>query len=791
MSKFLLLVNLLFLSFQASTKTPNHFKTYEKTPSSLILTTSDGTIKITPLTTAAFEVEFLPIGEQNPPSNALVKVRKNVRASVEEKDNLIKYKTDEIEAHIIKEPLAIRYFYNDKFLLSEEKGFFDSGDKRGFRFNLTPDEKLTGGGSRAGGINRRGKHFQLYNKASYGYEETADLMYYSMPVVISSRKYMLAFDNGASGWLDLGATEKNILQFDASGGRWSYIISAADTWKDLSINFTEVTGRQPMLPRWALGNIASRMGYHSQREVENLVEKYEEDDIPLDAVVLDLFWFGPDVKGHMGNLDWHRDSFPEGEKMVQNFDKKGIKTILITEPFVVENTSKYEEVIKKELVGKTPNGKPYLYPFFFGNTTLLDVFKPETKSWFWDIYKKHTESGVAGWWGDLGEPEVHPDDMVHAGGSGKNLHNLYGHEWAKLVFEGYEKDFPNRRPVILMRSGFIGSQRYGLVPWSGDVNRSWGGLKPQVEIGLTMGMQGLAYMHSDLGGFAGNYQDSELYLRWLQYGVFQPIFRTHAQEGVPAEPVFWDDATKAIAKQAIELRYRLMPYNYTLMFQNSQTGVPMMRPLVYAEDNLELFENDKTYLWGDDILVSPVVEKGAKKQLVYFPEGSNWFDFFTGEKHEGDQEKMIDLVSKNIPVFVKAGSFIPLKGRYKNDSKYFYSSIEVVYYHDFSVKKNSGFWYEDDGKTKNAFAKKQYETLQFEYEETEEFLKFNFIPERHQYDGMPRKRRVEFKVKNLPPEMNSIESSGAPVGGAYLEKLKEAHLFFDMGDKPVEIRIEK
>src|SRR5690606_20856548 len=143
-----------------------------------------------------------------------------------------------------------------------------------------------------------------------------------------------------------------------------------------------------------------------------------------------------------------------------------------------------------------------------------------------------------GWWGDLGEPELHPSELRHATGSADELHNVYGHEWARTVYEGYRRDFMDQRPFILMRAGAAGSQRYGMIPWSGDVNRTWGGLRSQPEISLQMGIQGLAYMHSDLGGFAGDNLDDELYARWLQYGVFQPIYRPHAQEEVPSEPVF-------------------------------------------------------------------------------------------------------------------------------------------------------------------------------------------------------------------------------------------------------------
>lgn len=152
--------------------------------------------------------------------------------------------------------------------------------------------------------------------------------------------------------------------------------------------------------------------------------------------------------------------------------------------------------------------------------------------------------------GDLGEPEVHPSKLLHANGvSADQVHNIYGHDWARLIYEGYKTTFPLERPFILMRAGYSGSQRFGMIPWTGDVNRSWGGLKPQMELTMQMGMQGIAYMHSDLGGFAGANDDPELYVRWLQYGVFQPIFRPHAQQEVASEAIFKDEKQNNLPKK--------------------------------------------------------------------------------------------------------------------------------------------------------------------------------------------------------------------------------------------------
>lgn len=760
MKKTFLLLAILFTAILAyAQQGSRQLISVEQQVQGILVNTSDGQIRITPFSQHALEVEFVAPGAENPPSYALAAAPPaKLKTSLAENSLFYTFATEGIAVQISKDPFHISYYYKERPLFSEASGYFDAGDKKGFRFFLAHGEKLMGGGERVLGMDRRGKRLRLYNNPSYGYETYADLMYYSLPVVISSNKYMLAFDNGANGYLDLGVAEHDVLRFEAEGGRMSYLVVAADHWDQLASGFTALTGRQPLTPRWALGNISSRMGYHSQQEVEGVVEKFIADSIPLDAIVLDLFWFGKEVKGTLGNLEWHTDSFPEPEKMMAGLKEKGVKTVLITEPFILRNTLKYPEVIEQGLVATDTSGQPYHYDFYFGNTTLLDIFKPETRDWFWNIYKKHTLSGVDGWWGDLGEPERHPDDIIHVNGRGDEVHNLYGHVWAQTIFDGYAKDFPTQRPVILMRSGFIGSQRYGLIPWSGDVNRSWGGLKPQVEIALSMSLQGLAYMHSDLGGFAGDYEDAELYTRWLQYGVFQPVFRTHAQEDVPAEPVFWDEATKDIVRRYIKLRYQLLPYNYTLAHKNTAEGVPMMRPLFYVDDNPDLLDNTTTYLWGDHFLVSPVTEKGAATQKVYFPKNARWFDFWTGEAYEGGQEVEVPVDIHNIPVFVKAGAFIPMVPEMQHTKDYSSAHLILHYYHDESVASSEGYMYEDDGETKNG----GYELIRFKAQNGKTF-RIDIRSDGGEYAGKPEVRTVELVIHNLKaqPEKFRIKAKSA------------------------------
>jgi len=680
--------------------------------------TTDGIYRIQPYSTKIIETSFIPSGELfNPNSHAVVLKPENIKYTIVLlKDESIVY-TDGISVKIKHSPFQISYFYNDHFLISERKGYVKTEEFETLDFNLSANEILYGGGARALGMNRRGNRLQLYNRAHYGYETRSELMNFTMPLVYSSNLYAIHFDNAPIGYLDLDSKKDNSLQYETISGRKTYQVVAGNSWKDLINQYTTLTGKQPLIPRWALGNFSSRFGYHSQEETLSTIDKFIEEEIPVDAIILDLYWFGKDIKGTMGNFEFDKDSFPDPKKMISNLKEKGVKTILVTEPFILTTSNKWEEAVEKNILGLNAKGEPYTYDFYFGNTGIIDIFKPEGKQWFWDIYKKFANYGVAGWWGDLGEPEVHPSDLLHANGTADEVHNIYGHNWAKLIFEGYQKEFSNQRPFILMRAGYSGSQHYGLIPWSGDVNRTWGGLQSQVEIALQMGMQGLGYMHSDLGGFAGANLDDELYTRWLQYGVFQPIFRPHAQEEVPSEPVFREPKAMALAKKSIELRYQLMPYNYTLVFENNQTGMPLMRPLFFDEStNTSALNNKTTYLWGNDFFVSPVVEASLKEQKISFPASSNWFDFYTDEKIEGGTTETIELKEESIPTFVRGGAFIPMIKSIQNTTQYNLNSFDLHFYFDESVKESEDKLYNDDGETPNAFEKGMFEIIHFESE---------------------------------------------------------------------------
>ncbi|WGH75967.1 glycoside hydrolase family 31 protein [Tenacibaculum tangerinum] len=751
-----------------------------------IIKVNDGTYRIQFYTPEIVETTFIPEGQEFiKKSHAVVLVPKHHKTTLHQEENFISFKVKNgITVKIQKSPFKISYYYEGKELTSEKQGYQSQNDGEHIQLNLTPEEVLYGGGARALGMNRRGYRLQLYNRAHYGYETHAELMNYTMPIVISSKKYLLHFDNAPIGFLDLDSQKNNTLTYETISGRKTYQVIAGKTWVDILNNYTELTGKQPMLPRWALGNFASRFGYHSQKEVENTIQKFQDEKIPVDAIILDLYWFGKDIKGTMGNLEVYKDSFPDFEGMIQRLKKKGVKTITITEPFVLTTSTKWKEAVEKDVLAKDSVGNPAKYDFYFGNTGIIDIFKPEGKQWFWSVYEKLAKKGVAGVWGDLGEPEVHPDWVQHATGTANEVHNIYGHHWVKLVAEGYQEKFPTTRPFILMRAGYSGSQRYGMIPWSGDVNRTWGGLQSQPEIALQMGMQGLAFMHSDLGGFAGNNLDDELYVRWLQYGVFQPIFRPHAQEEVPAEPVFRESRAKQLAKEAIELRYKLLPYNYTLLYKNHKLGTPLMQPLFFEEESKHTQEVVSTYLWGSNFLISPITQSKITTQSIYFPNTSNWFDFYTGKKFAAGSTVSYKTSENSIPTFVRGGAFIPMAKPMQHTESYKGSNLDIHYYYDSEVVKSNDVMYNDDGVTPNAFEKGAYELLTFKSNNTTKRIILELKANTGENYNTNQKQ-IDFTIHNISKKPTYIKKCGKKIPFKWSPTTQKVQFSTDWNTKEV------
>lgn len=607
-------------------------------------------------------------------------------------------------------------------------GYFDSGNYKGFRFRLATDEKIFGTGERSVPMNRRGYRLNLYNNPWYGYGLNADNLNYSVPFIISSKGYGIFFDNPSRGYLDIGKSDSSVLSYGASSGELSYYVIHGKNMDEILSKYHSLVGTQPIPARWVFGNLMSRFGYRSEKQLLEITRKMKAAEIPVEAVILDLFWFGDSIKNTMGNLDWtNKKAWPDPAKMIAGLKNEGIKTILITEPYVLNTTPNYEPSKKFHAVDSS--GAPFvLKQFYFGYGGLLDIFRNDAQDWFWQKYKAQVKKGVASWWGDLGEPENHPAGVFHNLRDlgfkrlfkADEVHNIYGHYWDKMLFDRYASEYPDVRLFNLNRSGYAGSPRYGVFPWSGDVSRSWDGLKAQLPLMLGMSMSGVPYIHADAGGFAGGEGDAELYTRWLQFAAFTPVFRPHGTafgdlepgvKDIPSEAALYDDPYKSIVRNAIQLRYSLTPYNYTLAYQQEKNGKPLVRPLFYySQSDTNLYNTHDQFMWGEDIMIAPVLEKGASSRRLYLPEGK-WYDYHEQQEYEG--RKWIDMKVglDKIPLFVKEGSIIPTVELPAGSNLSSYNSHALTFTFFPSRRKSSYTLYDDDGNTNRALKLNKYELL--------------------------------------------------------------------------------
>ena len=587
-----------------------------------------------------------------------------------------------------------------RLLHQGQESFYGAGE-RGYSFNLAGDTLIN------------------YNSQNYGYqmgEKRTKLMGITMPMVISSKGYGVFFDDFCKSSLYLGEQ----IQYTTTSPQpvSYYVINGNGKVENVVRNFTWLVGRQELPPLWTLGYITSKYGYRDQRESEGVVDTLKREGYPLDGIVFDLYWYGKEED--MGRLEWDKQQWPDHRGMLRNFKQKGVNVVTISQPYVLTNgraIDNYKLLDPQGLFCKTDGtDTTHTVTIWVGQGGMFDVSNPATRQWMRDRYKSLTEEGVTGWWGDLGEPEKHPLEIRHYNGlTAEQYHNYYGNEWSRIIYDMFKEDYPDRRPMVMMRAGTAGLQRYSVFPWSTDVSRSWGGLQPQVTIMLNAGLSGLGYMSHDVGGFAvdpNNKRDGELYIRWLQLGLFSPMLRTHSTyQAEPYNYTEFGDLTLRIIKE----RYTWLPYNYTLAYDNARNGLPMVRPLGFYEDDKDIARYDgiwDQYLWGHDVMVAPVMQQGAVSRDITFPDGT-WVDINHPERrYAGHTTVNYAAPLEVLPLFARAGAFIP-QANYPMDNVGDYNpdKLDIIYYT--SETPSTFTLFDDDLHSTGTLARDKHREIQF------------------------------------------------------------------------------
>lgn len=517
--------------------------------------------------------------------------------------------------------------------------------------------------------------------------------YLGLPFFYNPRGYGLFVDNAwRAEWNFDG---NGAFSYSAGGGPLRfYFIDGPDS-KTVLDRYSALTGRAPIPPRWATGYLQSKFGYQNEKDYRWLMDNFRERKIPCDTLIFDLDWF--DGSDNMGNLYWGKNNFPDGPAFMKELDSRGFKAITIVEPYIYMQSTNYMEARKKKLLTRLANGEANMFPFWGGKMAgLMDFSNPETQQWFGEKVARIHDSGVDAWWTDLDEPENDDEKTFYLLGPRDSTHNLEAFFMNKSIFDLYQKKYPDERVFIMTRSGFSGIQRFGSGIWSGDVTASFNHLKNQTPIGLSASISGIPMWNSDTGGFH-NKPSTELFVRWMQFSSFNPVFRAHGNH-TEREPWSYGPDAERIIKKYIELRYRLSPYLYTLFRQMNQSGAPIMRPMFmeFPSDTKALNE-DQQYMYGPWLLVAPVADEGAAKRRVYLPEG-DWTYFWDDKPAAGGRAISVPVDLETMPLFVRDGAIVPMGPVMQYEGEKTVNPLTINYYP--SAAETVFALYEDDGNTR-------------------------------------------------------------------------------------------
>jgi alpha-D-xyloside xylohydrolase len=551
-----------------------------------------------------------------------------------------------------------------------------------------------------------------------------------VPFVVTNRGYGMIWDNPSKTTIEAGFNERT-RWISEVGNRVSFFVIAGDGTDEIYEGYRLLTGATPMLPKAAYGYIQCKQRYASQDEVLKVAKGYRDRHLPADVMVVDWFYYSK-----MGEMDFVPDEWPDPAAMNRQLHEMGFETMISVWPRFTKGSRFYDLLLKKgwflHLADGTPtDGLPYDRA---GSD--IDTTNPDAARWFWETIRDNILSkGFDALWADETEPDLPPNGSYFHAGPGTRYFNVYPLVHTAALYEGYRRDVAHRA-LILARDAYLGAQRNGTMFWSSDIYPTWDTLKRQIPTGLGFVASGMPYWSNDIGGWeylpaehhpahpplldpsdardnVGGYDDyPELYTRWFEYAAFCPIFRAHGSRrynevwsyGRQAEPIL---------VMYLKLRYRLLPYIYSLAYRVHQTGAPYMRALFmdFPHDAKAASLVDE-YMFGPAFLVAPVTEQGATRRSVYLPAGTDWYDFWTNERVRGGQTIEVAAPIDTLPLFVRAGSIVPLGEPIESTSQVQKLAKVRVYPGadgDFTL-------YRDDGKT-YAYEKGDFETTRLHWDD--------------------------------------------------------------------------
>ena len=554
-----------------------------------------------------------------------------------------------------------------------------AGNGGAFALALHPGERVYGLGDKAHAQDRRGAAYTFWNYDAYGWKEGTDPLYKSIPFAILVRggeARGLFVDSAARSHADVGAARADRLRWQVERGALDLYLFAGPDPRDVISAYTALTGRTPLPPRWALGYHQSRCSYETEAEVRELAARFRQERFPVDVIWLDI-----DFQEDRAPFRVNRRAFPRFEALVGDLLAGGIRTALPTDPHVQEKAGTepfesgrngdhfiYDPGDWTEEGALLPDAQPFTGKVWPGMSLFPEFTLARTRAWWGGLYRAYVEVGVAGFWDDMNEPTVlnvrksMPEEVIHRLEGGRTadhlaIHNVYGHLHARATFEGVLALRPAARPFVLTRAAFAGTQRWAAT-WTGDNRADREALALTLPTLLGLGVSGYAFAGADVGGFVGC-PDAALLTEWTELGAYQPFFRNHSDKGTcRREP--WVHGAEHLERRraAVERRYRLLPFLYTLFEESSRTGLPPMRPLWLEHPADPAAGEERAFLLGRDLLVAPKLVEGPAPFAVTLPAGE-WFDVETGARLMGGRVELTPPAAGSVRVLARAGAIVP------------------------------------------------------------------------------------------------------------------------------------
>jgi len=587
------------------------------------------------------------------------------------------------------------------------------------------DEHFYGLGEKAARLDRRRGRFEMWNSDTPGYTEGTDPIYQSIPFYVgweAGRAYGLFYDNSHRSRFDLGHAGQDAAIYEADGGVLDYYFFAGPAMKQVVSRYTELTGRMPLPPLWALGHQQSRYSYYPASMVEEVARQYRAHDLPLDVLYLDIHY----MNGYRV-FTWDPVRFPDPAALTKTLGAQGVKLVTIIDPGVkfqppaagahdaavnpglgpqADSYYVYNEGVAHDYFLRHQDGRVYVGEVWPGKAVFVDYTREDARRWWGGLHRALTDVGVAGVWTDMNEPADFADstgktqqDLVFFDEGARTLYpqnrNVFALGMARATYEGLERLRPDQRPFVITRAGYAGIQRYATM-WTGDNNATFASLQLNIPMFASLGLSGETFVGSDLPGFIGR-GDGELLARSYELACLVPLCRNHgAVDMYDREPWRYGAYYEDIVRKYLKLRYRLLPFLYTTLEEAHRTGVPLFRPLLLNfQDDSNLLNLDDEFMVGDALLAAPVTRAIERGREVYLPAG-RWYDFWTAAPVAGGTMLRVDAPLDHLPLYVRGGSILPSAPPMNHTGEKPWDPLQFDVYPD-EAGRAAGSLYEDDG----------------------------------------------------------------------------------------------